>query len=119
MSEKNNGEFQTNIERKNIRFTAKIGKQALVFDYYNSLLCEFPEPYDHMKHVYKTGKGEGRATYYFAAEYPELYEGLDQNNFPKTVQPYPSPTDEQMFGRYFDATLSRDLDTFLEAKDEE
>lgn len=108
MSERNKGEFETSIERKNIRVTAQLGEKAVIFDYLNSTLFEFPETFSHMNHVYH--KVNKKGTYYFVDQFGELYETLDKNDFPRMRQPFPSETDERVYGEYFDKRLGQQLD---------
>ena len=112
MSEK----FQSNIERYDKKLIAQIGRTAIVFSYLNTRIYEHPEQYRQFDHAYRTDD-EGDK-YYLRSTYPEIYDALNEHNFPKSTMPYPSLHDEEVIMKHYDETLHQELGKLLEGSDE-
>jgi hypothetical protein len=98
-------EFQSSIERKNLRATIKLGRAAVLFDFNNTELYEFPEPYADFDHVYRLNDADQGAIYYPRNDYPHLFEQLDALQFPKTRRKYPSVQDERVMTELWDKQM--------------
>lgn len=114
MSEK----LQSNIDRYDRKIVVQLGQKALVFSYLNTRLYEYPEQYSQFNHAYRKNDGADTGTYYLESESPELYKQLDENNYPKSVMPYPSLADEETIMKHYDNILHKGLDELLESNDE-
>ena len=96
----------------------QLGEKALVFSYLNTRLYEYPEQYSQFNHAYRKNDGAETGTYYLESESPELYSQLNENNYSKSVMPFPSLADEETIMKHYDSTLHKGLDGLLEGSDE-
>ena len=113
MSEKK-PEFTSNIERNNIRVTYQLGREAVLFDLFNTALYEHSEEYRQFDHVFRVDDNKSSGSYLFRDDFSELYDELDRLNFTKTRSAYPTETDEMVWLGLQDRRLQTELKEFEE-----
>lgn len=110
-------EFETNIDRKIVRFTRAIGERSVVFSFDDTTLYDFPEPFEHFRHTFTSALG--KPSYIFNVGSADgLFEELDSLNFPKIRIPYPTIDDERMRLDLDDKLLEIDLQRFEKGETE-
>lgn len=105
-------EFQTNIERNNIRVTYQLGREAILFDLLNTNLYEHPEEFKQFDHVFRLNDNEQTGVYFFREDFSELYDELDRMNFTKMRNAYPTEDDEKVWLSLQDRRLQADIEQF-------
>lgn len=111
MSEKQ-PEFESSIERNNIRVTYELGRKSILFDLMNTALFEHPEEYRQFDHIFRRNDDEASGVYFFREDFDELYDELDRLNFTKTRATYPTEADERAWIGVQDKRLKADLERF-------
>lgn len=107
-------QYETSIERKNVRLSMELGNSAILFDYLNAGVYTFGDPFGDFDHVYrKQDDGDG-GIYFFKDEFPELMETLVANNFLHLHSAYPSELDERVWLRREDQKLAKYLERMTE-----
>lgn len=118
LAKRNPDEWQTSIERYDKKVTAEMGRTAVVFSYLNTSLFEHAEEYSQFDHIFRVNDDKESGVYYLRDVFPELWDTLEQHNFPRNTAPYPSVSDEQVITNFHEAAMFRGLEELLENGDE-
>lgn len=110
---RNPNQFESSIERKIKRVTVQLGRTAVLFDYNNTQLFEHGESYSQFDHVFRVNDDKQNGIYYLRDDFPELWDILTDETFPRLVREYPTETDEQRIMTFMDQRLSGALEEML------
>ena len=119
LAKRNPNQFESSIERKNKRMTIQLGQKAILFDYTNTQLFEHSEAYAQFDHVFRVNDDRAQGVYYLRDDFPELWDILAGESYPRHVQEYPTETDEQRIMEFIDQRLSGALEQMLTEDDDE
>lgn len=117
LAKRNPNEWQTSIERHDKKVTVEIGRKAVVFSYLNASLYEHAKEYSQFDHVFRVNDDKENGTYYLRDVFPELWDTLEQHNFPRSIEPYPRVDDERVITDFHETAMFRGLEELLEDGD--
>ncbi len=103
-------EFDSSIERVNRRVTASMGRKSIIFDYLNTTLYEHAAQYEMFDHVFRVNDKGETGTYFLRQDFKDLWDKLTENNFPRQINPYPTPSDEATILGFYDQRLAKELE---------